>query len=115
MSFECLQRCLESGQKSGQRSRHQSRQMARFPSSKRGQITNRDKNHDTLSRFGVMQAAHRLIATFAEAAEKKANPRYEALDGNRLKDIKLSTQGSDVPEIDFGNITQNPNNQYLNN
>ena len=25
-----------------------------------------------------MQAAHRLIATFAEAAKKKANPRYEA-------------------------------------
>jgi len=42
--------------KSEQRSRHQSRQMARFPSSKRRQITNRDKNHDTLSRFGVMQA-----------------------------------------------------------
>jgi hypothetical protein len=74
MSSECLQRRLESGQ----RSRHKSRQMARFPSSKRKQITNRDKNHDTLSRFGVMQAAHRLIATFAEAAEKKANPRYEA-------------------------------------
>ena len=49
--------------KSGQRSRHQSRQMARFPSSKRRQITNRAKNHDTLSRFGVMQAALRLIAT----------------------------------------------------
>ena len=56
------------------RSRHQSRQMARFPSSKRRQITNRDKNHDTLSRFGVMQAAHRLIATFAEPQRNRPTP-----------------------------------------
>ena len=55
--------------KSGQRSRHQSRQMARFPSSKRGKITNRDKNRDTLSRFGVMQAPYRLIATFVPESE----------------------------------------------
>ena len=33
-----------------------------------------------------------------------SNPRDEQLGCNRLKDMKLSIQESDVPEIDFGNI-----------
>jgi hypothetical protein len=33
-----------------------------------------------------------------------SNPRYEALDGNRLKGMKLSTQGAHDHETDFAII-----------
>jgi len=40
--------------------------------------------------------------------EELAQNGYEIMRGNRLKNLKLSISESDVPEIDFGNITKAP-------
>ena len=40
--------------------------------------------------------------------EELAQNGYEVLKGNRLKKLKLSISESDVPEINFGNITKSP-------
>lgn len=41
-------------------------------------------------------------------AEELARNGYEVLKGNRLKTLKSSIQGLDVPETDFGNISKAP-------
>ena len=40
--------------------------------------------------------------------EELAQNGYEILKGNRLKKLKLAISESDVPEINFGNITKAP-------
>jgi hypothetical protein len=51
----------------------------------------------------------RTVESYLERhAEELARNGYEVLKGNRLKTLKLSIQGLDVPEADFGNISRAP-------
>ena len=60
-----------------------------------------------------MKSVPSLSVTYAQkgtsaAANELGRNGYEVLKGKRLKDIKLSIQEADVPEIDFGNIKMTP-------
>jgi hypothetical protein len=51
----------------------------------------------------------RTVENYLEQnAEELARNGYEVLRGNRLKTLKLSIRGLDVPETDFGNISKAP-------
>lgn len=46
-------------------------------------------------------------------SDELARNGYEVLKGKRLKTLKLSIMGLDVPEIDFGNIAKSPQLRIL--